>query len=86
MALIYLSNVEGNKNGKDFIINTRNIKSVLSSGDMNNAKFAVSLMSGTVFDFNQIYYQGNFIFVYNMEQLYSLLTKIERGEIQGGSS
>lgn len=86
MALIYLSNVEGNKNGKDFIINTRNIKSVLSSGDMNNAKFAVSLMSGTVFDFNQIYYQGNFIFVHSMEQLYSLLTKLENGEIQNGSS
>lgn len=86
MALVYLSNVEGNKNGKDFIINTKNIKSVLYLGDMNNAKFAVSLMSGTVFDFNQIYYQGKFIYVHTMDRLYNLLAKIERGEIQDGSS
>lgn len=81
MALVYFSNVEGNKNGKDFIINTENIKSILYSGDMNNAKFAVSLMSGTVFDFNQIYYQGKFVYVYDMYQLYALLTKLDSGEM-----
>lgn len=86
MALVYLSNVEGNKNGKDFIINTNNIKSVLDSGDMNNAKFAVSLMSGTVFDFNQIYYNGDFVNVYKMDQVYKLLTKLDSGVIQDGSA
>ena len=86
MALVYLKNVEGNKIKNNFITNTNNIKSIFKFEGVNNSGFEVYLMSGTVFNFNQIYYQGNFIYVHTMDQLYSLLTKIERGEIQDGSS
>lgn len=86
MALVYLRNVEGNKIKNNFITNTNNIKSIFRFEGVNNSGFEVYLMSGTVFNFNQIHYQGNFIYVHTMDQLYSLLTKIERGEIQDGSS
>ena len=86
MALVYLRNVEGNEIKENFIINTNNIKSIFRFEGVNNSGFEVYLMSGTVFNFNQIYHQGNFIYVHTMDQLYSLLTKLERGEIQDGSS
>lgn len=86
MALVYLRNVEGNKIKNNFIINTNNIKSIFRFEGVNNSGFEVYLMSGTVFNFNQIYYQGNFIYVHTMDQLYSLLTKLDRREIQNGSS
>lgn len=86
MALVYLRNVEGNEIKENFIINTNNIKSIFRFKGVNNSGFEVYLMSGTVFNFNQIYYQGNFIYVHTMNQLYSLLTKIERGVAQDGSS
>lgn len=86
MALVYLRNVEGNKIKNNFITNTNNIKSIFKFEGVNNSGFEVYLMIGTVFNFNQIYYQGNFIYVHTMDQLYSLLTKIERGEVQDGSA
>jgi hypothetical protein len=86
MALVYLRNVEGNKIKENFIINTNNIKSIFSFKGVNNSGFEVYLMSGTVFNFNQIHYQGNFIYVHTMDQLYSLLTKLDSGVIQDGSS
>lgn len=86
MALVYLRNVESNKIKNNFITNTNNIKSIFRFEGVNNSGFEVYLMSGTVFNFNQIYYQGNFIYVHTMDQLYSLLTKLDSGEIQDGSS
>lgn len=86
MALVYLRNVEGNEIKENFIINTNNIKSIFRFKGVNNSGFEVSLMSGTVFNFNQIHYQGNFIYVHTMDQLYSLLTKLDSGVIQDGSS
>lgn len=86
MALVYLRNVEGNEIKENFIINTNNIKSIFKFQGVNNSGFEVYLMSGTVFNFNQIYYQGNFIYVHTMDQLYSLLTKLDSGVIQDGSS
>ena len=86
MALVYLRNVEGNKIKNNFITNTNNIKSIFKFQGVNNSGFEAHLMSGTVFNFNQIHYQGNFIYVHNMEQLYSILTKLDRGEIQDGSA
>lgn len=77
MALVYMKMVEDGITRKDFIINTKNIKSVSSLGDMNNHEFEVCLMSGTVFNFNQLYYEGKFVYVYKMDQLYKLLTKLE---------
>lgn len=86
MALVFLRNVEGNKIKNNFIINTNNIKSIFRFEGVNNSGFEVYLMSGTVFNFNQIYYQGNFIYVHTMDQLYKLLSKLDSGVIQDGSS
>lgn len=86
MALVYLRNVKGDKTEEDFIINTNSIKTIFGFEGVNNSGFEGYLMSGTAFNFNQLYYEGNFIYVHTMDQLYSLLTKIERGVIQDGSS
>ena len=86
MALVYLRMVEDDRIKNNFIVNTNNIKSIFRFEGVNNSGFEVYLMSGTVFNFNQIYYQGNFIYVHTMDRLYSLLTKLDRGVIQDGSS
>lgn len=86
MALVYLRNVEGNEIKENFIINTNNIKSIFRFEGVNNSGFEVYLMSGTVFNFNQIHYQGNFIYVHTMDQLYKLLSKLDSGVIQDGSA
>ena len=86
MALVYLRMVEVDKIKNNFIINTNNIKSIFKFKGANNSGFEVYLMSGTVFNFNQIYYSGNFVNVHTMEQLYSLLIKLDSGVIQDGSA
>lgn len=86
MALVYLRMLENDQIKNNFIINTNNIKSIFKFQGVNNSGFEVYLMSGTVFNFNQIYYQGNFIYVHTMDQVYSLLTKLDSGVIQDGSS
>lgn len=86
MALVYLRMLEDDRIKNNFIINTNNIKSIFKFRGVNNSGFEVYLMSGTVFNFNQIHYQGNFIYVHAMDQLYSLLTKLDSGVIQDGSS
>lgn len=86
MALVLFRSSINNQAENGCIINTNNIKTISEFHGVNNSGFEVCLMSGLAFNFNQIYYQGNFINVYKMDQVYSLLTKIERGEIQDGSS
>lgn len=86
MALVYLRMLENDQIKNNFIVNTNNIKSIFRFKGVNNSGFEVYLMSGTLFNFNQIYYQGNFIYVHTMDQLYSLLTKLDSGVIQDGSS
>ena len=86
MALVLLRLSIDNQAGNGRIINTNNIESVFKLGDVSNPKFKIFLMNDEVVDFNQIYYNGDFVNVYKMDQIYSLLTKIERGEIQNGSS
>ena len=86
MALVYLRTLEDDRIKNNFIINTNNIKSIFKFEGVNNSGFEVYLMSGTVFNFNQIYYQGNFIYVHTMDQLYKLLTKLDSGVAQDGSS
>ena len=56
MALVYLRMVEVDKIKNNFIINTNNIKSIFRFKGANNSGFEVYLMSGTVFNFNQISY------------------------------
>lgn len=86
MALVYLRMVEDDRIKNNFIVNTNNIKSIFKFQGVNNSGFEVYLMSGTVFNFNQLYYSGDFIYVHTMDQLYSLLTKLDSGVIQDGSS
>ena len=83
MALVYLRN-EVNENGSGYIVNTDNIKSFLKLDYTGILKFRVYLINGENYDFNQIYYKDNFINVYDMYQLYGLLTKLDSGVIQNG--
>lgn len=91
MALVYLKMVEDDETEKDFIINTKNIKSIpVSVIRVSEIKvktvFTGYFTDDRIFNFNQIYYQGKFIYVHNMEQVYNILTKLDRGEIQDGSA
>lgn len=91
MTLVCLKLIEDNRDGNSYIINTENIKNISVSVTRvleNNRKtvFVGYFMDNKPFSFNQIYYQGNFISVHNMEQLYSLLTKLDSGVIQDGSA
>lgn len=85
MALVYFRIKEDNRDETGYIINTKNIKDISVSVTRileNNKRtvFVGYFTDNKPFSFNQIYYQGNFIFVHNMEQLYSLLTKLEKGK------
>lgn len=86
MALVYVRFSINGQHGSGRIINTDNIESIFKMGDMIEPKFKMFLMNGEVVNFNQIYYNGDFVNVYKMDQVYSLLTKLDRGEIQDGSS
>ena len=91
MALVYLRMLEDDQTGKDFIINTKNIKSIpvlvtTVSGIKRKTVFTGYFTDSKQFNFNQIYYNGEFINVHSMEQLYSLLIKLDRGVTQNGSA
>ena len=86
MALVYVRYSMNDQHGSGRIINTNNIESIFKLGDMIEPKFKVFLMNGEVFNFNQLCYSGNFVSIHTMEQLYSLLTKLDSGVIQDGSS
>lgn len=86
MALVLLRMSINNQAGNGRIINTNNIESIFKLGDITNPKFKMFLMNGEVVNFNQIYIKYYFVNVYTMDQVYSLLTKLERGEIQDGSA
>lgn len=86
MALVFLRFSTNDQAGNGKIINTNNIESVFKLGDMSNPKFKIFLMNDEVVDFNQIYYNGDFVNVYKMDQVYSLLTKLDSGVIQDGST
>lgn len=86
MALVYLRTESNNKNRDGYIINTKNIESFVKLIDTDILKFRVYLINGENYDFNQLYYKGNFINVYDMYQLYALLSKLDSGVIQDGSA
>lgn len=86
MALVYLRFFINNQAENSCIININNIKTISKFQSMSSSGFEVCLMSGLAFNFNQIHYQGNFIYVHTMDQLYSLLTKLDSGVIQDGSA
>lgn len=80
MALVLMRYSINGQNGSGRIINTSNIENIVKLGDIIEPRFKGFLMNGEAFNFNQLYYDGNFIIIRTMEQLYSLLTKIEKGE------
>lgn len=86
MALVYVRYSINDQHGNGRIINTNNIESIFKMGCMVDPKFKMFLMNGEVVNFNQIYYNGDFVSVHTMEQLYSLLTKLDSGVIQDGSA
>lgn len=71
MALALMRYSINGQHGNGGIINTNNIE---------------KLVNGEIFIFNQLYYNGSFITVRTMEQLYILLAKLENGVIQDGSA
>ena len=86
MALVYVRYSINGQHGSGRIINTNNIESIFKMGDIIEPKFKMFLMNGEVVNLNQLYYKGNFVSVHTMEQVYSLLTKLDSGVIQDGSS
>lgn len=86
MALVFVRYSINDQHGSGRIINTDNIESIFKMGDMIEPKFKMFLMNGEVVNFNQIHYNGDFVNVYKMDQLYKLLTKLDRGVIQDGSA
>lgn len=86
MALVYLKMVATDEEREGVIINTKNIESIFKLGSMNKPKFKVYLVNTETFDFNQIYYNGDFVNVYKTDQFYKLLTKLDSGVIQDGSA
>lgn len=86
MALVYVRYSINDQHGSGRIINTNNIESIFKLGDVIEPKFKMFLMNGEVFNFNQLYYNGNFIIIRTMEQLYTLLAKLDSGVIQDGSA
>lgn len=79
MALVHLRMVINDANPSGYIINTKNIESVIKMENVIYQKFRVYLMNGENYDFNQLYYEGDFKNVYDMYQLYGLLSKLDSG-------
>lgn len=84
MALVFVRYSINGQHGSGRIINTNNIESIFKLGDRVEPKFKMFLMNGEVIDFNQLYYNGNFVSIHTMEQLYKLLSKLDSGVIQDG--
>ena len=84
MALVFMRYSINGQHGNGRIINTNNIESIFKLGDRVEPKFKMFLMNGEVIDFNQLYYNGNFVSIHTMEQLYKLLSKLDSGIIQNG--
>ena len=86
MALALMRYSINGQHGNGGIINTNNIERLVKLGDVIEPKFKGFLVNGEIFIFNQLYYNGSFITVRTMEQLYILLAKLENGVIQDGSA
>ena len=84
MALVFVRYSINGQHGNGRIINTNNIESIFKLGDRVEPKFKMFIMNGEVIDFNQLYYNGNFVSIHTMEQLYKLLSKLDSGIIQNG--
>ena len=86
MALVFVRYSINGQHGSGRIINTNNIESIFKLGDVIEPKFKMFLMNGEVVNFSQLYYNGNFVTLRTMEQIYILLSKLDSGVIQDGSA
>lgn len=86
MALVLVRYSINGQHGNGRIINTNNIESIFKLGNRIEPKFKASLTNGEIFNFSQLYYNGDFVSVHTIEQLYKLLTKLDSGVIQDGSA
>lgn len=82
MALALMRYSINGQNGSGRIVNTNNIENIVKLGDITEPKFKGFLINGPAFNFNQLYYNGHFIIVCTMEQLYKLLSKLDSREIK----
>ena len=80
MALVYVRYSINGQHGSGRIFNTNNIESIITLGDMIEPRFKGFLMNGESFNFNHLYYNGDFVSIHTMEQLYKLLSKLDSRE------
>lgn len=86
MTIVFVRYSINGQHGSGRIINTNNIESIFKLGDVIEPKFKMFLMNGEVVNFSQLYYNGNFVPLRTMEQIYILLSKLENGGVQDGSA
>lgn len=84
MALVLVRYSINGQNGSGRIINTNNIENIVKLGDIIEPRFKGFLINGQAFNFNHLYYNGDFESIHTMEQLYKLLSKLDSGVIQDG--
>ena len=82
MALVFVRYSINGQHGSGRIFNTNNIESIITLGDMIEPRFKGFLMNGESFNFIHLYYNGDFVSIHTMEQLYKLLSKLDSGEIK----
>lgn len=82
MTLVYLRTKTPTGTGSGYIINTKNIESLLMEAGTDILMFRLQSMNGNVFKFNQIFNGDKFVDIYDMYQLLSILRKLEHGEKQ----
>ena len=82
MALVLVRYSINGQHGNGRIINTNNIGTIFKLGDISEPKFKAFLTNGEIFNFSQLYYNGDFIIIHTIDQLYSLLKKLDSGEIK----
>ncbi len=82
MALVLVRYSINGQHGNGRIINTNNIGTIFKLENISESKFKAFLTNGEIFNFNQLYYEGDFKNVYDMYQLYGLLSKLDSGGIK----
>jgi hypothetical protein len=82
MALVYLRTKTPIGTGSGYIINTKNIESLLMEAGTDILMFRLQSMNGNIFKFNQIFNGDKFVDICDMYQLLSILLKLEHEEKQ----
>ena len=59
---------------RDFILDASAIKTIVPVGNYQNASFMIYDQNDETYEFDHIYYHGEFIRVYGMTTLYKYLT------------